>query len=75
MQTDEIDRIHGTLVEDFGSVNYKAFTSLLVEITQDTSSAGQLSDAFAEMANDKVRTLCFVPLTRFSSLSASIPLD
>jgi hypothetical protein len=72
LQTDEIDRIHGTLVEDFGSVNYKAFTSLLVEITQDTSSAGQLSDAFAEMANDKVSDPHLFPLVRVTGADVSI---
>lgn len=36
-------------------MTYKAFTSLLVEITQDTSSVDQLGEAFREMAKEKVR--------------------
>ncbi|KAL7414425.1 calponin homology domain-containing protein [Mrakia frigida] len=50
---EEIDSIHATLVEDYGAVTYKAFTSLLVEITQDTSSVDQLGEAFREMAKEK----------------------
>lgn len=57
LQDDEIDRIHETLVQEYGAMNYKAFTSLLVEITQDTSSMEQLSDAFREMAKEKVSSL------------------
>ncbi|CED82405.1 actinin-like protein [Phaffia rhodozyma] len=49
----EIDRIHATLVEEFGAVDYRAFTSLLVEITQDTESPEQLSEAFREIAREK----------------------
>jgi Ca2+-binding EF-hand superfamily protein len=50
---DEIDAIHATLTDEYGAVTYKAFTSLLVEITQDTDSPQQLSVAFQEIAKDK----------------------
>lgn len=66
-QDEEIDRIHETLIADYGAINYKAFTSLLVEITEDTSSVEQLRDAFREMARDKVRAdehLCSLVLAQ-----------
>lgn len=52
-QEDELDAIHATLTDEYGAVTYKAFTSLLVEITQDTDSPQQLSVAFQEIAKDK----------------------
>ena len=56
-QEEEIDAIHATLTDEYGAVTYKAFTSLLVEITQDTDSPQQLSVAFQEIAKDKVSGL------------------
>ena len=62
-QEEEIDAIHATLTEEYGAVTYKAFTSLLVEITQDTDSPQQLNQAFLEIAKEKVspQPLLFTP--------------
>lgn len=54
-QTAEIDNIFDELVETFGALNFKAFTSFLVEIIQDTDSPQQLQNAFREIAGNKVR--------------------
>jgi len=50
---EDVDIIHGQLVDEYGAVTYEAFINLLVEITEDQTSSEQLREAFRGIAHDK----------------------
>jgi hypothetical protein len=54
MQDEDMDFIYDQLVQDYGAVSFEAFINLLVDITEDQTSAEQLRESFRGIAADKV---------------------
>jgi Ca2+-binding EF-hand superfamily protein len=52
---EDMDYIYDQLLEDYGAVSFEAFINLLVDITEDQTSAEQLREAFRGIAADKVQ--------------------
>ncbi|KAG8751399.1 hypothetical protein FRC14_007943 [Serendipita sp. 396] len=50
---EDIDVIHQQLEEEYGSTSFEAFINLLVDITEDQTSAEQLREAFRGIAQEK----------------------
>jgi len=50
---DDMNFIFDQLVQDYGAVTFEAFINLLVDITEDQTSAEQLREAFRGIASDK----------------------
>ena len=50
---DDMDFIYEQLVQDYGAVTFEAFINLLVDITEDQTSAEQLRESFRGIAGDK----------------------
>jgi hypothetical protein len=50
-----MDYIYDQLLQDYGAVSFEAFINLLVDITEDQTSAEQLREAFCGIAADKVQ--------------------
>lgn len=51
---DDMDYIYDQLVQNYGAVSFEAFINLLVDITEDQTSAEQLREAFQGIAANKV---------------------
>ncbi|KIY46738.1 hypothetical protein FISHEDRAFT_66337 [Fistulina hepatica ATCC 64428] len=49
----DLDFIYDQLCHEYGAVTYEAFINLLVEITEDQTTADQLRDSFRGIAADK----------------------
>lgn len=64
-----MDFIYEQLVQDYGAVTFEAFINLLVDITEDQTSAEQLRESFRGIAGDKVRSLNY--WTRIHALTQS----
>ncbi|KAF7964751.1 hypothetical protein HWV62_3272, partial [Athelia sp. TMB] len=61
MYSDEdMDYIYDQLLQNYGAVSFEAFINLLVDITEDQTSAEQLREAFRGIAADKVLLQPFV---------------
>ena len=54
---EDMNYIYDQLVQDYGAVTFEAFINLLVDITEDQTSAEQLREAFCGIAADKVQTV------------------
>jgi hypothetical protein len=52
---EDMDYIYDQLLQDYGAVSFEAFINLLVDITEDQTSAEQLREAFRGIAADKVQ--------------------
>ena len=52
-----MDFIYDQLVQDYGAVSFEAFINLLVDITEDQTSAEQLRESFRGIAADKVSSV------------------
>ncbi|PCH39917.1 hypothetical protein WOLCODRAFT_136560 [Wolfiporia cocos MD-104 SS10] len=50
---EDLDIIYDQLLSEYGAVTFEAFINLLVEITEDQTSAEQLREAFRGIAADK----------------------
>ncbi|KZP18900.1 hypothetical protein FIBSPDRAFT_791288 [Athelia psychrophila] len=50
---DDMDYIYDQLVQNYGAVSFEAFINLLVDITEDQTSAEQLREAFQGIAANK----------------------
>ncbi|TFK33014.1 actinin-like protein [Crucibulum laeve] len=50
---EDMDFIYDQLLQDYGAVTFEAFINLLVDITEDQTSAEQLREAFRGIAADK----------------------
>ncbi|KDQ62617.1 hypothetical protein JAAARDRAFT_122659 [Jaapia argillacea MUCL 33604] len=50
---EDMEVIYGQLVDDYGAITFEAFINLLVEITEDQTSADQLRESFRGIAGDK----------------------
>jgi hypothetical protein len=48
-----MDFIYEQLVQEYGAVTFEAFINLLVDITEDQTSAEQLRESFRGIAADK----------------------
>jgi hypothetical protein len=56
LQEEEISHFYEALVEEHGALTYKAFTTLMAELVQESDDDPDLLlDAFREMAQGKVR--------------------
>lgn len=51
---EDMNYIYDQLLQDYGAVSFEAFINLLVDITEDQTSAEQLREAFQGIAGDKV---------------------
>jgi Ca2+-binding EF-hand superfamily protein len=50
---EDVETIHYQLCENFGTVSYDAFLTFLREISEDSTNADQLIEAFQGLASDK----------------------
>jgi len=50
---EDMDYIYDQLLQDYCAVSFEAFINLLVDITEDQTSAEQLREAFCTIAADK----------------------
>ncbi|EIW80884.1 actinin-like protein [Coniophora puteana RWD-64-598 SS2] len=50
---EDMNYIYDQLVQDYGAITFEAFINLLVDITEDQTSAEQLREAFRGIAADK----------------------
>ncbi|KAF5389247.1 hypothetical protein D9757_003426 [Collybiopsis confluens] len=76
---DDMDYIYDQLLGEYGAVNFEAFINLLVEITEDQTTAEQLREAFRGIASDKPYVteldlrIAHLPVSAIEFLREAIP--